>query len=43
VILLNGFQKKSQKIPVKEIDKASKLMDEYFEEKKHQITGNYEH
>jgi phage-related protein len=33
VILLNGFQKKSQKTPQKEIDKASKLMDAYFEEK----------
>lgn len=33
VILLNGFQKKSQKTPVKEIEKASKLMDEYFGEK----------
>jgi len=33
VILLNGFQKKSQKTPQKEIDKASKLMDAYFKEK----------
>jgi len=33
VILLNGFQKKSQKTPPKEIEKASKLMDEYFAEK----------
>lgn len=33
VILLNGFQKKSQKTPQKEIEKASKLMDAYFEEK----------
>jgi phage-related protein len=33
VILLNGFQKKTQKTPQKEIDKASKLMDAYFEEK----------
>jgi phage-related protein len=31
--LLNGFQKKSQKTPHKEIEKASKLMDEYFAEK----------
>jgi len=34
VILLNGFQKKSQKTPPKEIEKASKLMDQYFAEKK---------
>jgi phage-related protein len=33
VILLNGFQKKTQKTPQKEIEKASKLMDAYFEEK----------
>ncbi len=33
VILLNGFQKKTQKTPKKEIEKASKLMNEYFEEK----------
>ncbi len=33
VILLNGFQKKTQKTPQKEIDKAAKLMDAYFEEK----------
>ena len=33
VILLNGFQKKTQKTPKKEIDKAKGLMQEYFEEK----------
>ena len=33
VILLNGFQKKTQKTPKKEIAKAAKLMNEYFEEK----------
>lgn len=33
VILLNGFQKKAQKIPRKEIIKAEKLKDEYFKEK----------
>jgi phage-related protein len=33
VILLNGFQKKSNKTPKKEIEKASKLMTEYFKEK----------
>jgi phage-related protein len=34
VILFNGFQKKSQKTPRKEIAKAIKLMDEYFTNKK---------
>ena len=34
VILFNGFQKKTQKTPGKEIDKALRLMKEYFNEKK---------
>lgn len=33
VILLNGFTKKTQKTPKKEIDKAVKLMKEYYEDK----------
>ncbi|MAQ40681.1 MAG: addiction module toxin RelE [Mesonia sp.] len=33
VILLNGFQKKTQKTPKKEIDKALILMKMYFQEK----------
>lgn len=33
VILLNGFQKKTQKTPKKEIKKALKLMVEYYEQK----------
>jgi phage-related protein len=33
VILLNGFQKKTQKTPKKEIIKAIKLMNSYYEEK----------
>lgn len=33
VILFNGFQKKTQKTPKKEIDKAVKLMKQYFEQK----------
>jgi phage-related protein len=33
VILIKGFQKKSQKTPKKEIEKAEKLKKEYFEEK----------
>jgi phage-related protein len=34
VVLFNGFQKKSPKTPVNEIDKAKKLMNEYFNLKK---------
>ncbi|AXJ00183.1 Phage-related protein [Cyclonatronum proteinivorum] len=33
VILLNGFVKKTQKTPRKEIDKALRLMNKYYEEK----------
>jgi len=33
VILLNGFTKKSQKTPKKEIDKAIILMNSYYEDK----------
>ena len=33
VILLNGFQKKTQKTPSGEIEKAERLMKEYFESK----------
>lgn len=32
IILTNGFQKKTQKIPKKEIDKALKIMEEYKNE-----------
>ncbi|MRM83465.1 type II toxin-antitoxin system RelE/ParE family toxin [Riemerella anatipestifer] len=34
VILLNGFQKKTQKSPKNEIEKAIKLMEEYFNNKR---------
>lgn len=33
VILLNGFAKKSLKTPKKEIDKAKRLMETYYDEK----------
>jgi phage-related protein len=33
VILFNGFQKKAQKTPVGEIEKAERLMNEYFNNK----------
>jgi len=34
IVLGNGFQKKSQKTPKKEINRAIKIMEEYFNEKK---------
>lgn len=34
VVLFNGFQKKSQKTPKKEIQKAEQLKTQYFENKK---------
>ena len=34
VILLNGFTKKSEKTPIKEIDKANRLMVKYYKQKK---------
>ena len=34
VVLFNGFQKKTQKTPKSEIEKAFKLMEEYYEYKK---------
>ncbi len=37
IVLFNGFQKKSQKTPQKEIDKALKIKTEYFEEKNKQM------
>jgi len=33
VILLNGFQKKTQKTPKNELEKALRLMKEYYQEK----------
>ena|ERR1035437_5829771 len=34
VVLFNGFQKKTQKAPTKEINKALKIMKDYYENKK---------
>lgn len=39
VILLNGFQKKTQKTPKKEIEKALRLMNQYYQEKSNE-NGN---
>jgi len=33
VILLNGFQKKTQKTPKKEIERAERLMSDYYQNK----------
>lgn len=34
VILFNGFQKKTQKTPLAEIERAKRIMNEYFSEKR---------
>lgn len=34
IILFNAFQKKSQKTPKAEIEKAKRIMNEYYEQKK---------
>ena len=34
VVLSDGFQKKTQKTPKKELEKAARIKDEYFEFKK---------
>ena len=39
VILFNGFQKKTQKIPAEQLDKAEALMKKYFDQKKEQNNG----
>ena len=39
IILLNGFQKKTQKTPKNEIERALRLMNEYYQEKQNE-NGN---
>ena len=39
VVLFNGFQKKSQKIPSGEIAKALKIKEEYYEYKRNDDSG----
>lgn len=34
IVIINGFQKKSQRIPKNEIEKAIKIMRKYYEEQK---------
>jgi phage-related protein len=36
VVLFNGFQKKTQKIPLNEIEKALKIKEEYYADKQSQ-------
>ena len=38
VVLFNGFQKKTQKTPQNEIDKALKIKEEYYADKRSQNT-----
>ena len=40
VVLFNGFQKKTQKTPTKELKKAETIMLEYFNEQKENKNGN---
>lgn len=40
VILFNGFHKKTQKTPPKELNKAKKIMEDYFNEQKKLNNGN---
>lgn len=40
VVLFNGFQKKTQKIPTKELRKAEKIMNEYLKEQENIQNGN---
>lgn len=39
VVLFNGFQKKTQKTPKKEIDKAIMIKKEYYEYKRKYDSG----
>lgn len=40
VVLFNGFKKKTQKIPSKELNKAAEIMEEYFNDQKKTNNGN---
>lgn len=39
IILFNGFQKKTQKTPKRQLDKAEALMKSYFEQKNSHTNG----
>ncbi|MCC8170427.1 MAG: type II toxin-antitoxin system RelE/ParE family toxin [Parabacteroides sp.] len=38
VVLFNGFQKKTQKTPVSEIEKAEKIKEEYYAQKQSSVS-----
>ena len=40
VVLFNGFHKKTEKASKKELEKAEKIMQEYFNEQKNSSNGN---
>lgn len=40
VVLFNGFHKKTQKTPTKELYRAERIMQEYFNEQKEDKNGN---
>ena len=42
VVLFNGFQKKSQKTPKKILERAIKIKEEYFIQKRTNEIRNYE-
>ena len=43
IVLMNGFQKKSQSTPQREVDKALRIKEEYYaEKKKSNFTGRTE-
>jgi DNA-binding XRE family transcriptional regulator len=37
VVLLNGFQKKTQKTPAKEIERAKKMKNQYYEDQRNNV------
>ncbi|MBQ1754992.1 MAG: type II toxin-antitoxin system RelE/ParE family toxin [Bacteroidales bacterium] len=39
VILFNGFQKKTQKTPAEQLDKAEALMKKYYDQKSNRTNG----
>lgn len=42
VVLLSGFQKKTQKTPLNEIKRAERLMNEYYNEKERSNKNEYQ-
>ena len=42
IVLLGGFQKKTRKTPKREIDRAVRLMEDYYREKEQEIYKDLE-